>query len=279
MGQYADTLAADRKYLRALRIRRRWPQGGRGSARSAPGLGAALHFPPAQGPAGASGQEAQASVLAPYAGASRHRLTGPPGSRGPAGPGRLTTSSSAGSREGDRMETERDFYDSPALGRKALGDIGSLDELGLTEYVRACGGSCNPGPCGPVTGVGIAGYLGKNWASTGRSPISASATRSGRTGKTSRRSPPDRGRKDRRTRDLIPAANLRSCCRSPSLLPAADPCPAGPRPGSGQCRCLGGAAKRWTTCDQPQRLRQFLLRMPKGTLHLHPPPARFTRRR
>ncbi|HNG58053.1 MAG TPA: DUF2252 family protein, partial [Solirubrobacterales bacterium] len=57
---------------------------------------------------------------------------------------------------------ERDFYIRQLWDGKLSIDIGSLDELGLTEYVRACGGTLALAHARTGDRVGIADYLGKN---------------------------------------------------------------------------------------------------------------------
>lgn len=106
-------------------------------------------------------KEAQASVLAPYAGASKFRLQGRRVVEGQ----RLTQAASDlflgwVRAQGPDGET-RDFYIRQLWDGKLTIDIGSLGELGLTEYVRACAGAMALAHARTGDRVAIADYLGK----------------------------------------------------------------------------------------------------------------------
>ena len=106
-------------------------------------------------------KEAQDSVLAPYAGASKYRLQGRRVVEGQ----RLTQAASdlflGWIRAKGPDGTERDFYLRQLWDGKMSIDIGSLDETGLTEYVRACGGTLALAHARTGDRVGIADYLGR----------------------------------------------------------------------------------------------------------------------
>jgi len=106
-------------------------------------------------------KEAQKSVLAPYAGPSKFRLQG----RRVVDGQRQTQAASdlflgwvhAQAPDG----VERDFYVRQLWDGKMSIDIDSLDEAGLTEYVRACGGALALAHARTGDRVAIADYLGK----------------------------------------------------------------------------------------------------------------------
>lgn len=107
-------------------------------------------------------KEAQNSVLAPYAGASRFRLQGRRVVEGQ----RLTQAASDQFLGWMRAQGPdgkvRDFYVRQLWDGKLSIDIDSLDEAGLTEYVRACGGALALAHARTGDRVAIAEYLGKN---------------------------------------------------------------------------------------------------------------------
>ncbi len=107
-------------------------------------------------------KEAQASVLAPHAGASKFRLQGRRVVEGQ----RLTQAASDlflgwVRAKGPDGQT-RDFYVRQLWDGKLSIDIGSLGEAGLTEYVRACGGALALAHARTGDRVAISDYLGKN---------------------------------------------------------------------------------------------------------------------
>lgn len=107
-------------------------------------------------------KQAQESVLAPYAGASKYRLQGRRVVEGQ----RLTQAASdqflgwvrAHGPDGEN----RDYYVRQLWDGKLSIDIASLDERGLTAYVRACGGVLALAHARTGDRVAIAEYLGKN---------------------------------------------------------------------------------------------------------------------
>lgn len=107
-------------------------------------------------------KEAQASVLAPHAGASKFRLQGRRVVEGQ----RLTQAASdlfLGWVRAQGPDGEvRDFYVRQLWDGKLSVDIDSLDERGLTEYVRACAGALALAHARTGDRVAIAEYLGKN---------------------------------------------------------------------------------------------------------------------
>lgn len=107
-------------------------------------------------------KEAQASVLAKYAGASKFRLQGRRVVEGQ----RLTQAASdlflGWVRAKGPDGTIRDFYVRQLWDGKMSMDIDSLSEAGLTEYVRACGGALALAHARTGDRVAIAEYLGKN---------------------------------------------------------------------------------------------------------------------
>lgn len=107
-------------------------------------------------------KEAQKSVLAPYAGASKFRLQGRRVVEGQ----RLTQAASDLFLGWVRAEgpdgVTRDFYVRQLWDGKLSVDIDSLDENGLIEYVRACGGALALAHARTGDRVAIAEYLGKN---------------------------------------------------------------------------------------------------------------------
>ncbi|HRV59186.1 MAG: DUF2252 domain-containing protein [Solirubrobacterales bacterium] len=107
-------------------------------------------------------KEAQASVLAPYAGASKFRLQGRRVVEGQ----RLTQAASdlfLGWTRAKAPDGEiRDFYVRQLWDGKLSIDIPSLDESRLTGYVRACGGALALAHARTGDRVGIADYMGKN---------------------------------------------------------------------------------------------------------------------
>jgi len=163
MGQYADTLAADRKYLfehyEFVDMARKVVGVGSVGTRAWVLLFISRRR---KDPLVLQVKEAQASVLAPYAGASKYRLQGRRVVEGQ----RLTQAASdlflGWIRAKGPDGNERDFYIRQLWDGKLSIDIGSLDELGLTEYVRACGGTLALAHARTGDRVGIADYLGKN---------------------------------------------------------------------------------------------------------------------
>ncbi|MBN8868123.1 MAG: DUF2252 domain-containing protein [Solirubrobacterales bacterium] len=107
-------------------------------------------------------KEAQTSVLAPYAGASKFRLQGRRVVEGQ----RLTQAASDLFLGWVRAEGPdgivRDFYVRQLWDGKMSIDIDALDENGLTEYIRACGGALALAHARTGDRVAIADYLGKN---------------------------------------------------------------------------------------------------------------------
>lgn len=107
-------------------------------------------------------KEAQNSVLAPYAGASKFRLQGRRVVEGQ----RLTQAASdlfLGWVRAKAPDGEvRDFYVRQLWDGKLSIDIASLNEAGLTSYVRACGGALALAHARTGDRVAIAEYLGKN---------------------------------------------------------------------------------------------------------------------
>lgn len=107
-------------------------------------------------------KEAQASVLAPYAGASKFRLQGRRVVEGQ----RLTQAASdlfLGWLRAQGPDGQiRDFYLRQLWDGKLSIDIDSLDERGLGEYVRACGGALALAHARTGDRVAVAEYLGKN---------------------------------------------------------------------------------------------------------------------
>jgi len=107
-------------------------------------------------------KEAQKSVLAPYAGASKFRLQGRRVVEGQ----RLIQAASdlflGWVRAQGPDGQVRDFYVRQLWDGKLSIDIDSLDEIGLTQYVRACGGALALAHARTGDRVGIAEYLGKN---------------------------------------------------------------------------------------------------------------------
>ena len=106
-------------------------------------------------------KEAQNSVLAPYAGASKFRLQGRRVVEGQ----RLTQAASdlflGWMRAQGPDGKTRDFYVRQLWDGKLSIDIGSLSEAGLTEYVRACGGALALAHARTGDRVAISEYLGK----------------------------------------------------------------------------------------------------------------------
>lgn len=107
-------------------------------------------------------KEAQESVLAPYAGASRFRLQGRRVVEGQ----RLIQAASdlflGWVRAKGPDGKTRDFYVRQLWDGKLSIDIDSLDETGLNEFVRACGGALALAHARTGDRVAIAEYLGKN---------------------------------------------------------------------------------------------------------------------
>ena len=107
-------------------------------------------------------KEAQTSVLAPYAGASKFRLQGRRVVEGQ----RLTQAASdlflGWVRAQGPDGTTRDFYVRQLWDGKLSIDISSLNEIGLSQYVRACGGVLALAHARTGDRVAIAQYLGKN---------------------------------------------------------------------------------------------------------------------
>jgi uncharacterized protein (DUF2252 family) len=107
-------------------------------------------------------KEAQKSVLAPYAGASKFRLQGRRVVEGQ----RLTQAASdlflGWVRAKGPDGAVRDFYVRQLWDGKLSIDIASLDERSLSEYSRACGGALALAHARTGDRVAIAEYLGKN---------------------------------------------------------------------------------------------------------------------
>lgn len=107
-------------------------------------------------------KEAQASVLAPYAGASKFRLQGRRVVEGQ----RLTQAASDLFLGWVRAKAPdgpiRDFYVRQLWDGKLSFDIDSMDQSGLTDYVKACGGALALAHARTGDRVAIAEYLGKN---------------------------------------------------------------------------------------------------------------------
>lgn len=107
-------------------------------------------------------KQAQQSVLAPYAGASKFRLQGRRVVEGQ----RLTQAASDQFLGWVRAKGPdgniRDYYVRQLWDGKLSIDIDSLDERGLTAYVRACGGALALAHARTGDRVAIAEYLGKN---------------------------------------------------------------------------------------------------------------------
>ena len=106
-------------------------------------------------------KEAQTSVLAPYAGASRFRLQGRRVVEGQ----RLTQAASDlflgwVRAKGPDGQT-RDFYVRQLWDGKLSMDISSMRERGMFEYVRACGGALALAHARTGDRVAIAAYLGR----------------------------------------------------------------------------------------------------------------------
>ena len=106
-------------------------------------------------------KEAQNSVLAPYAGASKFRLQGRRVVEGQ----RLTQAASdlflGWVRAHGPDGKERDFYVRQLWDGKLSVDIDSLAERGLTEFVRLCGGALALAHARTGDRVAISQYLGK----------------------------------------------------------------------------------------------------------------------
>src|SRR5690606_18386682 len=106
-------------------------------------------------------KEAQQSVLAPYAGASKFRLQGRRVVEGQ----RLTQAASdlflGWVRAQGPDGNTRDFYVRQLWDGKLSIDIASLDETGLGRYTRACGGALALAHARTGDRVAIAEYLGK----------------------------------------------------------------------------------------------------------------------
>ena len=162
LGQYADTLPPDRQHLfghyRFVDMARKVVGVGSVGTRAWVLLFISNRR---KDPLVLQVKEAQKSVLAPYAGASKFRLQGRRVVEGQ----RLTQAASdlflGWVRAKGPDGTVRDFYVRQLWDGKLSVDIDSLSESGLGEYVRACAGVLALAHARTGDRVAIAEYLGK----------------------------------------------------------------------------------------------------------------------